>query len=361
MTDNDESEDELPGIVLDSGSGSIHAGFAGDDAPRVTIPTTVARLGDSIKIGETTQSHEGQITYPMERGVVQKWDDMERIWHHVFHHELGVEIEEHNVLLTEPPRNPKTNKEKMAEIMFESFVVPSMHVQNDGVLSCYSAGRTGAIVLCIGHGVTSVMPICEGYLFPTAIRRQNIGGVDLDEYMGRLLMERGDRFKLSGGDPRDCKEKMCYVAPDLEDCDCKSKDYQLPDGKVIAVTDERIQCPEALFHPKMMGKGAQGIHELVYESIVKCTIDTRAHFYGNVVLSGGCTMFEGLSDRLEQELNELAPDSANVKVIAPPERRIQAWIGGSIVASLSSFQDRWITRAEYEEQGKHIWHNKNVW
>ena len=136
------------------------------------------------------------------------------------------------------------------------------------------------------------------------------------------------------------------------------KDYELPDGQVITVGSERFRCPEALFKPQFIGLEANGIHETVYNSIMKCDIDVRKDLYANIVLSGGTTMYEGLADRLSKEVTNLAPNSMKIKVVAPPERKYSVWIGGSILSSLSTFASMWVKKEEYDESGPGIVHKK---
>lgn len=136
------------------------------------------------------------------------------------------------------------------------------------------------------------------------------------------------------------------------------KNYELPDGQVITVGSERFRCPEVLFQPHFIGKEQDGIHVLTYDSIQKCDIDIRKDLYMNVVLSGGTTMFDGIDKRLQAEMTSKAPASVKVKIVAPPERKYSVWIGGSILSSLSTFQDMWITKDEYDESGPGIVHRK---
>jgi len=136
------------------------------------------------------------------------------------------------------------------------------------------------------------------------------------------------------------------------------KSYELPDGQVITIGNERFRCPEVLFQPSFIGVEQAGVHSLTYESIMKCDVDIRKELYTNIVLSGGTTMFPGVAERLHKEMTALAPAAIKVKVVAPPERKYSVWIGGSILSSLSTFQQMWISKQEYDESGPSIVHRK---
>jgi actin-related protein len=372
-----KQDDDCIAIVFDNGSGMMKAGFAGDDAPRSVFPSVVGRpkhlevmntgsQQDSY-VGDDAQIKRGilDVSYPIEHGIVTNWDDMEKIWSYTFYNELRVNPEDHPVLLTEPSMNPKANRERMLQIMFETYNVPAMFVSIQAVLSLYATGRTTGMVIDSGDGVTHIVPVYDGFGIPHAVQRINLAGRDLTDHLSKLLTERGYIFTSSAEKEivRTMKEQLCYVAFDFDEEMAKSNEsiertFEMPDGNVVCIGNERFRCAEALFNPTLVGKESDGMHMSAYKTIMKCDIDLRKDLYQNIIMSGGSTMFPGINERLTKELKMLAPKTITVRVITPPERKYSVWIGGSILASLNTFQKIWITREEYDEYGPEIVHRK---
>jgi len=373
---DDDSSAEADSIVVDCGTMFVKAGFAGDDAPRTVFPTVVGRckhagvmVGMDQKdayVGDEAQSKRGVLTmkYPVEHEVIVDWDGMEKIFHHVFYNELRVDPSECDVLLTTPPNNPKANSERTMQVMFEHFGVRSLQLMPSPVLSLYASGRTTGIVLTIGGGATHAVPIYEGYMLPHAVVRSSLCGRMLTDFLMKITTERGYCFTTTAERDivADIKERLGAASSSFEQAVQSSVDaersYELPDGQAITVGNERFRVVEALFRPSFMGLEEPGIHELVFSSIMRCDVDIRKDLYSNIVLSGGSSLFEGLPQRLSAEVSALAPSSMQVKVVAPPERKFSAWIGGSITASLPASRDQYITHEEYWESGPAIVHRK---
>ncbi|VDM59985.1 unnamed protein product [Angiostrongylus costaricensis] len=316
-------------LVIDNGSGVCKAGFAGDDAPKAVFPsivghrrrdgTTTSMNGRDSYVGTEAQSKRTVLTLenPIQRGIVKNWEDMEKVWQHVFANELRVCVSQHPVLLTEQPLNPKANRERMTELMFETFHTPAMYAAVQAVLSLFASGRTTGIVVDSGDGVTHAVPIYEEKLGYVA--------VDFEQEM-----EKWRKSKIT------------------------DKIYELRAGEEITIGSERFQD----LQPSLLGVPSSGVHEECYNSIMSCDIDIRKDLFANIILSGGTTMFPGITERLKKEVISLAPSVVKVKIKAPPERKYSVWIGGSLLASLPSFQTMWITKAEYDECGASVVHRK---
>nr|KAJ3416409.1 Actin-2 [Polyrhizophydium stewartii] len=312
--------------------------------------------GDSF-IGNKAQDLRGllRIRYPMEHGVVTNWEDMERIWQYLYSEELKTPAEEHPVLLTEAPLNPRNNRDQAAQIFFETFNVPAMFISVQAVLALYASGRTTGIVLDSGDGVTHTVPVYEGFAVTNSIRRIDVAGRDVTQYLQLLLRKSGCQFHTSAEHEvvRIIKEKACYLAlsPSKEEKEVSSRAdfFELPDGNRIKLGSERFMAPEILFNPDMIGQEYPGIHHVVNDSINRCDLDLRKSLFSNIILSGGTTLTKGFGDRLLFETKKLALKDVKIKIFAPPERKYSTFIGGSILASLSTFKKMWVSADEYQE------------
>jgi len=341
-------------LVVDNGTGISKNGFAGEDQPRSVFPTLIGypkyesimtdveHYTREYYIGEEAMQLKGvlKLMFPVEHGIIEDWTAMEKIWHYTFYTDLRIDPSEHPVLLTEAPLNPRPNREKMAEIMFETFNTPALYVAMQAVLSLYASGRTTGCVIDIGDGVSHVVPIFEGFALSHAISRIDLAGRDITTYLQRLLRQKGYSFTMM------LSKKVAGM----------EKSYMLPDGETINVGVERFLAPECFFNPSVIGKELEPLDDVIVGAISECDVDLRRDLYSNIVLSGGSTMFPGIKERLTKEIKEQIPESVDVKIIAPPERMYSVWIGGSILSSLKTFHRMWVTRREYKEMGPQVIH-----
>uniref|UniRef100_A0A8B9P6Y5 Actin related protein 1A n=1 Tax=Apteryx owenii TaxID=8824 RepID=A0A8B9P6Y5_APTOW len=332
-------------VVIDNGSGVIKAGFAGDQIPKYCFPNYVGRpkhvrvmagaLEGDIFIGPKAEEHRGllSIRYPMEHGIVKDWNDMERIWQYVYSKDqLQTFSEEHPVLLTEAPLNPRKNRERAAEVFFETFNVPALFISMQAVLSLYATGRTTGVVLDSGDGVTHAVPIYEGFAMPHSIMRIDIAGRDVSRFLRLYLRKEGYDFHTSSEFEivKTIKERACYLSINPqkdETLETEKAQYYLPDGSTIEIGPARFRAPELLFRPDLIGEECEGLHEVLVFAIQKSDMDLRRTLFSNIVLSGGSTLFKGFGDRLLSEVKKLAPKDVKIRISAPQERLYSTWIG----------------------------------
>ncbi|XP_034017562.1 uncharacterized protein LOC117502613 isoform X3 [Thalassophryne amazonica] len=362
-------------VILDMGSGLMKAGFSDQDGPTAVLPMMIGipkyeelMNGDLEKdayVGHEAQHMRGVLVlkHPIKNGIIQNWDDMEKIWHHTFQ-QLRVNPEDHPVLLTEAAMNPVAKRERLVEMMFECFNVPFTYVAMQAVLALYSAGRSTGLVFDSGDGVSHSVPVFDGYTLPHAIQRVPLAGADVTMQLKKLLQEGGVSLSTSAELEivREMKERCCFVAVDYEaeladgEASCREADYAMPDGQVVTLHSERFRAPEVLFKPELIGREHPGVHESIFKSVISSDLDLRRHFLGNVVLSGGNTLLPGFSERLQAEIRGLLPGNMRgcVRITSPKDREFSVWRGGAVLAALPTFSVAWISRDEYEEYGPQI-------
>lgn len=369
-------------VIIDSGSGRLKAGLSDDFGSMVSFPTIVGKatnpnlmIGMDQKdfyVGNEAKSKRELLTVssPVNRGFVEDWQKMEQIWQYTFENELVVDSSEFPLMVCEPPSSSKAYKEKMAEVFFETFKCEKYYLSVTAVLALLATGKVTGLVLESGEGVTHSVPVFEGVSIPFATIKLELGGGDLTQYLMSLFREEG--FNIPGDTSLEnfvkLKEKKCSIS---EDFDASVKDYQktrkrepagtLPDGTELVLTDQHFKCPEILFQPnKLNREGLCGIHEAICNSIKKCSLPIQKDLYASILLAGGNTLFPNINKRLFKEISALAASTIAIKTKAPQDRLSSVFIGGSILSSLESFTDMWVTAKEYRDYGPSILHKKIV-
>lgn len=377
--------------MCDNGSGFLKMGYAGDNFPRYTIPSIVGRpqlrskqnVGD-LELREVMYADEASpyralldITYPIDEGRVRDWNDFEALWNYTFHNKMGMpkDLSDRKILVTEAALNPKKNREKMTELIFEKHGFGGCMFESQALLSLMCEGCTTGIVFDSGDGVSHVIPVVEGYVQPHSIRRLNLAGRHVTNYLVRLLMQSGYAFNSSADfeTVREIKEQLCFVSYDVEkdrklanETCLLDKEYSLPDKSLIRVGRERYQAAECLFNPSLAGVEDRGIADMLYESLSTVEIDLFLPLVQRITLTGGTTMFPGLSSRLDKELRRLFTEhkykgdatrigKTGLTVHDPPRRKHAVFIGASFLAN-NAPDAQWVTKAEFEEKGaRAIW------
>ncbi|XP_022794420.1 actin-100-like [Stylophora pistillata] len=373
-------------VVIDNGCGTIKLGMAGEKKPSIVQPALygvpkryslqMAGLDNKKdrQFGDAAAKKAGvmQLEYPMKAGLIENWSDIEDIWEYMLYSELGIEEGSNPILITEVANTPKKNREKMAEILFEHLSAPAMYLANQLVLSLYASGLTGGMCLSSGFSVTQAAAIYEGCLLAHTVQELDIGGQSLTNNLQKLLRDnKGHNFNSSSGWQivNKMKENMAYVAQDYprelhqyKTSDTLTRYYMLPDGQSVDISSEMITTAEPLFNPETL-LGADDtvasqfpIHKLVNNAFRRCSPELQSVMSRNVVLSGGTTLMRGLVPRLERELSKINPKIRTVS--APDNRRYSAWIGGSILGSLSTIDSMYVTTDEYADYGGRIVNQK---
>lgn len=403
-----------PAVVIDNGTGYTKMGYAGNDEPQYIVPTVAGFKGtqggqegkrDGLEdldfyMGKDALEHSTthQISYPIRHGLIEDWDNMERMWQQCLFKYLRCEPEEHHVMLTEPPLNTPENREYTAEIMFETFGVPGLYIAVQAVLALAASWSAKSLaertltgtVIDAGDGVTHIIPVAEGYVIGSCIKHIPLAGRDITQFIMEMLRDRKEAIPPEDllDAARRIKEQHCYCAPDLAkeyskyDTDPR-KFFRKYTGKRKNGTDyeadvgyERFLGPEMFFSPEIVSSDfLTPLPQVVDEAILKCPIDSRRGLYKNIVLSGGSTMFKAFGRRLQRDIKRRADarmevnrritmqaglkdvvqaSPMEVNVVGHASQRYAVWFGGSLVASVPDFYRVCCTKAQYEEEGPRI-------
>lgn len=354
-------------IVVDPGAFQVRAGFCGEDLPRSvfrTLPEPAPAAG--------AKEESACVPAPLGADAASS----EAWWRRVFFDELMVDAAKHPVLLCEAPLSPKGERERAAAVLFSVFGSPAVYFSPQPTLALYACGRCTGLVADCGERASHACPVYEGYLLAHALQRVDVGGADLTAHMHQLLTTSGALRPSCSAfrSPEDLevarliKESLCVVpsragggTPRADwDGGASPQDYELSGSDVITVSQERILCPEALLRPVLIGRRGPGLHEAIYQAICRCDPDlpVKVSLWNNIVLAGGTSLFQGLAARLTHELSSLLPMHLAVRVIAPHQSALGAWFGGSVLSSLDTFRDLWVTQAEYRTEGAALIHRR---
>ncbi|RWS32025.1 Actin-like protein 6A [Leptotrombidium deliense] len=415
--------DEVGALVFDVGHYSVRAGYAGEDSPKAEVPSVVGYVNevaetqmdvDNIQAPsqqqrkyfiDTTSIHvprkNMEMTSFLKDGMIDDWDIFEKMLDHIYAKHIKSESQLHPVLLSEAPWNVRNKREKVTELMFEKYNIPAFFLVKNAVLAAFANGRSTGIVVDSGASQTSAVPVHDGYVIQQAIVKSVLAGDFVTMQCKNYFEEQGvevvpsylvaSKEAVNEGDapkwvrkpniPEVTKSWHNYmtkeVVQDYQSAVLQVFDspfdkemvdnmptihYEFPNGYNQDYGAERFMIPEALFDPsniKGVPGSLMGIAQIVTTSVGMCDIDIRPSLYGSVIVTGGNTLIQGFTDRLNRDLSTKTPPSMRLKIVSSggnTERRYGAWIGGSILASLNcskgTFQQMWISKQEYDEGGK---------
>eukprot|EP01083_Nonionella_stella_P145916 458244_1 len=397
-------------IVLANGTLNTYIGFAGDDAPRLFIPSIQCDENDIQYTNDINHIHKTQlnINHPSN---TYKYNQLQSI-HDIEHilkfapKQLSCNLDHNDgltmVLSTMNGISSRT-RIQIAEIIFETLEYDALLEANASVLSLYSSGRVGGIVLDSGHHKSFVSTVHAGSI--THAKTLGVGGAHITKYL-QSLIDTKDGVSLM--DIHRIKEQKCYVKTN----ESKAKTYELPDGTILQ--NELCLCTEIMFNPQLisytqnddiyndktqifsdimhhyvrynttnstkynplidggcfdvmnqyyngqLSQNKLGIIELIKQCFDDHETDINAcgESLGNIVLHNGNTLFDGFAKRVEMELRSVI-HGHEVKVTSSPNSRISSWIGGSIIGSISyCFHDPYCRKVDWIEQGESAFSKK---
>jgi actin-like protein 6A len=336
--------------------------------------------------------------------AVRDFDLVERLWDHGLRDRLRVDPSEHPLLHAEAPHSDASTRQRLTERVFESLRVPAFYLAKDPVLSCFATGRDKGLVIDSGGDCSVASCVHDGFSLRKSVVVSALGGSSLSsdllahvqQQLGVAVRPRFDvrRTEVKPGEftvqqlnlpardsyrramvfdvARDIKESLCRVSEqpwrDVANHGVAGGSYELPDGNKIELAAPKFALAEPLFAAVPDGAAPIGadtldaqnlsVPQIAVASLRRADVDLQRDLFANVVATGGNSMLPGFSERLTHELaSACAPQMFKLKLIAAgfaAERRFSVWIGGSILASLGTFQQLWISKQEYDETGAQI-------
>ncbi|KAM4841953.1 actin-like protein 10 [Thomomys bottae] len=256
----------------------------------------------------------------------------------------------------------------MAELLFEALAVPACLMANSSLLALCSTGALSGLAVEAGAGVCHATPVYAGHSWHKATLRLDVGGSALSRYLRELLAAAHPDLPvraLSRKAITQLKKRCCYVSQDFEgDLHDPGRhhpvSFPVGSGCSVHLSHERFRCPEPIFQPTLLGQDESGLAALTFQALQKMPSTLRARLANTVVLAGGSTLFPGFPERLHLELEAQCRrhgyPALQPRLVATPERGTAVWTGGSMVASLHSFQRGWMTQAMYQECGCRLVH-----
>ena len=401
--------DEVSSLVFDLGSFNCRVGYSGEDSPKCVFQPVIGVSGNSYQMSEANlrffKENCKVFNFMNKNGTIEDYTLYEKMVDDLLAESLHVEIKEHPILFSEPSLHNKDHRIKLTEFMFEKYNIPALFICKNAVLSAFSCGRSTCLVFDSGHSTTYAVPVHDGYALQKSLMKSDIAG----DFITNLVREKIESkniethpfYKLNKtkvedhyvteinneikADPsyenywkgeifRDMKENCLLTCEDVIPYNAEndsftvttmaqSISYDLPDGNTVELAEDRMLLLERVFNTVKNHPGFNGYHQMITDAINKADLDIRKELYSNIFVCGGNTLFTNFPERLQKQLSTYMNQNIRLKLITHPsttERKFSTWIGGSILSSLGTFHQLWLSKQEFEEHGAMIIERKCV-
>ena len=396
--------DEVSSLVFDLGTFNHRVGYSGEDSPKIAYQPLIGEDSDKLYFNEYGLRFINPSTkiksFMKQDGTIGDFDLFEKNINYLLEDVLSLNLSEHPLLFSEPSLHNKTNRIKLTEFMFEKYKIPAIYISKSAVLSGFSCGRSTCLVFDSGHNTTYAVPVSEGYALQKCLIKSNIAGDWVSEQVEKNLEKKGIninpfyKFKVKKeGDKfkpeyikdditfdksyetfwkkeiiRDIKETCLITNDEPLKYDAEKDEfiptsvnqeltYDLPDKKTINLSQDRNLIIERVFNPVKEYPEFLGYHQMVNNAISQADLEIKKELYSNIFLCGGNTLFTGFPERFQKQITNTNKQTFKIKIITHPsntERKFSSWIGGSILSSLGTFHQLWLSLAEFEEHGASI-------
>lgn len=396
--------DEVSSLVFDLGTFNHRIGYSGEDSPKIAYQPVIGEDNEKLYFNEYGLRYINPKTkvktFMKQDGTIGDFDLFEKNINYLLEDVLSLNLSEHPLLFSEPSLHNKTNRIKLTEFMFEKYKIPAIYISKSAVLSGFSCGRSTCLVFDSGHNTTYAVPVSEGYALQKCLIKSNIAGdwvteqveknlekkgININPFYKFKVKKEGDKFKPEYIKDditfdksyetfwkkeiiRDIKETCLITNDEPLKYDAEKDEfiptsvnqeltYDLPDKKTINLSQDRNLIIERVFNPVKEYPEFLGYHQMVNNAISQADLEIKKELYSNIFLCGGNTLFTGIPERFQKQITNTNKQTFKIKIITHPsntERKFSSWIGGSILSSLGTFHQLWLSLAEFEEHGASI-------
>ncbi len=370
-------------LIVNLGNNTFRFGWAGDDSPKIIIPSIYTDQTDFLFFTEVIDGLEdlfieGKDTNYLYGNDALKYQHVLKLHefkkennYNIFakfflHHydKLGIAPEfryKQPIIMINPFYVSEQEKERLRKIFFEEFNFPYLlFLPEEQAIFATLQKRTG-IVINLGESYTYVISAVHGFANELARDIFPIAGKDLTEfYLNLILKSSNQNTYIDKWLAKEIKEKssLCVLnfekeIKQIKEGTTKFKQVvNLPDGSNIELNSERFLVSEPLFYPNILHVNYAGLDEIIANIVKVWERENWEELVSNIILTGGGSLIPGLKERLKNQLMQYFPEkiSQNIRILAVDERDNMGWIGASILYSKDLLQKGWLINPGYEAE-----------